>query len=143
MRISTARSIVSAHPVAWWLLRTVLAYSLLLSVSLWSPAGLHRLAMGRRDWLHWTASYAALAAGALIWISTGRHFVGVVALLAGGAWWFSLLIGDLFTMWTWRWPFSRRIATQFNELNQNFGLLENAGLFVIVALAMRLFVHLS
>jgi hypothetical protein len=39
-------------------------------------------------------------------------------------------------MWTWRWPFTQTIADQFEALNKQFNLLENAGLFVIVALGM-------
>jgi len=143
MRTSNRRSIAPVSPVATWLLRTAFGYAVLLGVSLWLPTGLHRVVMGRRGWWHWTASYAALAVGAAVWGGTGRHVVGIVALLAGGAWWFSLLVGDVFTMWSWRWPFSNSISAQLGKLNGRFRLLESAGMLLVVALATRLLAHLS
>jgi hypothetical protein len=123
--------------IARWLTRTALGYVTLV-VSFWLPFGLHRIIMGRhrRDWWHWPISYLSLAAGASVWIATGRDPIAIIALLGGGAWWFALLITDLLTMWTWRWPFTQTIADQFEALNKRFNLLENAGLFVIVALGM-------
>lgn len=134
MQTSAPRSIAPV-PVATWLLRTLFAYGLLLGVSLWLPLGLHRVAMGRRDWWHFPASYVALVPGAIAWIATGRHPVAVVLLMGGGVFWYTLLVKDLFTMWSWHWPFGT-IADQFEALNRRFNLVENAGLFVIVALAM-------
>lgn len=142
-RISAPRAIVPAYPVVRWLLQTVLAYSLLFTVSLWLPIGAHRVVMGRRDAWHWAASYAALAAGALVWFAAGRHEVGVMALVAGAAGRFFHVFGDLFTMWSWKWPFERTIADQFQSLNKRFNLLENAGLFLIVALGMLFFARVA
>src|ERR1700682_2215686 len=102
-------------PIVRWLLLTGLGYAVLFFVSLWIPIGLHRIVMGRvRDWWHWPVSYAALASGAAVWSSTGRHPRAVVSLLGGGAWWFSLLLKDLFTMWTWHWPFAWTIGAELD-----------------------------
>ncbi|CAB3805367.1 hypothetical protein LMG28614_06192 [Paraburkholderia ultramafica] len=118
------------------MLRTGLAYVVLLAVSLWLPLGLHRIIMRRRDWWHWPAACVALAAGAAGWIATGRHGVGVVALLGGGAWWFSLLVTDLCTLWSWRWPFQSSPSEYLGALDQRLNLKTNASIFVIVAVAM-------
>lgn len=105
-------------------------------VSPWCPLGLHRIIMQRRDWWHWPLSSLTLVAGATVWIFTGRHPVAVVALLCGGAWWFSMLIRDIFTLWAWNWPFERTIPNQLQALDKRFNVFENIGLFVVVALAM-------
>lgn len=135
MRISIPRSIVAA-PVATWLLRTLFGYAVLVCVSFWLPAGLHRVAMGRRDWWHFPASCIGLALGFVVWIATGRHGVGVVALLAGGAWWFSLLVADFFTMWTWHWPFQSSPSEYLGALDRRLNLKTNASILVMVAVAM-------
>ncbi|KVD74762.1 hypothetical protein WL76_30225 [Burkholderia ubonensis] len=143
MRTSNPSSIVSAHPVAWWLLQTVVAYVLLLGFSLWLPIGLHRIIMQRKDWWKWPVSYAALAAGALVWIATDRHSFGVVVLLASGAAWFSMLATDLVTMWTWKWPFQSRPSEYLGALDRRLNLKANASLFVIVAVAMRVLARVA
>ncbi|OJA53743.1 hypothetical protein BGV69_24675 [Burkholderia ubonensis] len=79
----------------------------------------------------------------MVWMSTGRHAAVIVTVLGGGAWWGSLLVRDLLTMWAWHWPFSKPIFTWFDALNKRFGLLEKAGLFVIVTLGMRFLAHIS
>ncbi|UEP40689.1 hypothetical protein [Burkholderia sp. B21-005] len=141
MRISTPHSIVAA-PVATWLLRSLFGYAVLVCVSLWFPAGLHRVVMGRRDWWHFPLTYVALLPGAIAWIAAGRHPLAVALLVSGGLFWYGLLVKDLFTMWSWHWPFGS-IADRFEALNKRFHLVENAGVFVIVALAMALFAQLS
>ncbi|WP_176317910.1 hypothetical protein [Burkholderia vietnamiensis] len=136
MQTSSPRSITAEHPVATWLLRTTLGYAVLLGISLWLPIGLHRVALGRRDWWHFPASYIALALGVVGWIAAGRHGLGVVALLAGGAWFFYLLITDLATMWTWHWPFRSSVSEYLGAIDRRLNLKANASLFVIVAVAM-------
>ncbi|MBR8029898.1 hypothetical protein KDX27_39050 [Burkholderia cenocepacia] len=142
MQISTPRSIVAA-PVATWLLRTLFGYAVLVCVSFWLPAGLHRVAMGRRDWWQFPASYVALAVGVVVWISTGRHGLGVVALLGGGAWWFSLLAADFFTMWSWRWPFQSSVSEYLRALDERLNLKANMSLLVIVAVFMSFLAHVA
>jgi hypothetical protein len=136
MRISTPRSIVPVHPVVTWLLRTALGYALLIGVSVWLPLGLHRVAMGRRGWWHFPASYIALALGAVGWIVAGRHGVGIVALLAGGAWFFYLLMTHLATMWAWGWPFQSSPSEYLGALDRRLNLKANASIFILVAVAM-------
>ncbi|HDR8990022.1 TPA: hypothetical protein QDA96_006020 [Burkholderia vietnamiensis] len=122
--------------VTRWLTLTALGYAVLVAVSLWLPLGLHRIIMRRKDWWKWPVSYAALVAGALVWIATDRHSFGVVVLLASGAAWFYMLATDLVTMWTWQWPFQSTPSEYLDALDRRLNIKANASLFVIVAVAM-------
>ncbi|PAK14875.1 hypothetical protein DF156_22355 [Burkholderia ubonensis] len=125
------------------MLRTAFGYAVLLGVSLWIPAGLHRVVMGRRDWWHFAVSHVVLVLGVVGWITMGRHGLGVVALLGGGAWWFSLVVTDFFQMWTWHWPFQSSVGEYLGALDQRLNLKPNLSLFVIVAVAMLFLAHVA
>lgn len=134
MSVSTVKPRCSS--VTRWIVLTALGYALLLGVSVWLPLGLHRVALGRRDWWHWAASYLPLAAGAVAYVGTGQREVGVVALLAGGGFFFYLLFTDLATMWAWGWPFQLSPSEYVAALDRRLNIKANASLFIIVAVAM-------
>lgn len=131
------RSEKTTHSMAArWLLRTGLAYVVLLIVSLWLPLGLHRVIMGRqRAWL-FPAAYALLGVGVVIWFALGRQLLGAAALLACGAPYFILLVRDLFGMSLWGWPFEWTVAEKFEALDTRFHVRLNLSLAVIIAVAM-------
>jgi len=131
------RSIKAPHSAtARWLLRTGLAYAVLVAVSFWLPFGLHRVIMGRRDWWHLPIAYMGLAAGAVVWIAVGRNPVAVMTLLVGGSWYFYLLITDLATLWAWHWPFESTVGERVEALDRRLDLSANLRLLAIIALAM-------